>query len=177
MKLDKDSRDTADTSVRVGDASVQASPDGLNWLITTGGLELALAMDPESGQLVLSGLRNTLYRNLPDCATPARLPLFDLGLAGAGAVWHVEAAEARQVAAGGRPAVELELILTTPGLRVSLHLLAYPGYPVLRQWIGVENTGTEPIVLGKPVLFRMAWQAGAGRSLLAPLDDRRQQPG
>jgi len=168
--------DTAGTSIRVGDANSQVGPGG-EWTVAAGGLELALAIDPADGQLVLSGLRNLLAGTPVESALPARLPLFDLGLAGKGRAWHVEAAEARQVAAGGRPALELQLGLTTKGLRVVVGLLAYPGYPVLRQRIEVENTGAEPISLGKPVLFQLVkpaspddhfshlWMVGANNRL------------
>ncbi len=69
--------------------------------------------------------------------------------------WALETGKAVRVAAGGRPAVQLDLILRHGQLRARYHVLAYPHTPVLRQWVELENTGTAPIVLKSPSPLRL----------------------
>ena len=64
--------------------------------------------------------------------------------------WKLEHAEANQVSAGGRPAVQLSMLLLRGSLRARMRIVAYPGTPVLRQWVTLANTGETPISLPSP---------------------------
>ena len=64
--------------------------------------------------------------------------------------WTLESGKARQVTAGGRPAVQIDLTLRHQQLRARYHLLAYPRTAVLRQWVELENAGASPIALTSP---------------------------
>lgn len=64
--------------------------------------------------------------------------------------WTLESASAQQVNVGGRPAVQLDVCLQQDSLRAFLHVQAYPGTSVLRQWVELENTGAAPCELGQP---------------------------
>ncbi len=70
--------------------------------------------------------------------------------------WAVEQGEASRVNAGGRPAVQLEFTLKRETLRVHLRVVAYPGTPILRQWVTFENTGTGPITLKAPASLTLS---------------------
>ena len=52
--------------------------------------------------------------------------------------------------AGGRPAAQLSITLRRGSLRAKLRMVAYPGTPVLRQWVTLENQGTAAISLPSP---------------------------
>ena len=64
--------------------------------------------------------------------------------------WTLKRGEARAVASGGRPAVQLDLTLAHDGIEARYHLLAFPGTPVLRQWAELENEGTQAAPLKSP---------------------------
>ena len=51
---------------------------------------------------------------------------------------------------GGRPAAQLDLVLTKNGLQANLHILAFPGAPILRQWVEFHNAGSVPATLVSP---------------------------
>jgi hypothetical protein len=64
--------------------------------------------------------------------------------------WNLEHAEASQVDVGGRPAVQLSIVLSRGFLRANVRMAAYPGTPVLRQWVTLENRGGTAISLQSP---------------------------
>ncbi len=64
--------------------------------------------------------------------------------------WTLESADARQVAVGGRPAVQLDIVLLRETLRAVMHVQAYPRSSVLRQWVDLENSGGTPLTLHSP---------------------------
>ncbi len=78
--------------------------------------------------------------------------------AAAAAGWALETASARQVAVGGRPAVQLDLTVRRGALRAILHVQAYPGASILRQWVELENASAESLHLGggAPLVLPMA---------------------
>ena len=59
--------------------------------------------------------------------------------------WTLKTASARQVSSGGRPAVQLDVTLTRGDILAQFHVLAFPGTPILRQWVEIENKGAGPI--------------------------------
>ena len=70
--------------------------------------------------------------------------------------WVLTSAKPQRVNAGGRPAVQLDLELSRPPLRAHYHLLAYPRTAILRQWVELENTGTEPFPLAAAAPLALA---------------------
>ena len=80
----------------------------------------------------------------------------------AGIRWRSESTSAERVTVGGRPAAQLDWILSSTefeGLRVMLHVQAYPGTSILRLWVEVKNSGSKPVKPGFfPQLFSMGVQ-------------------
>jgi len=72
--------------------------------------------------------------------------------------WEIESGSVQQVAMGGRPAVELKLCVRREALRATLHVQAYPGTSILRQWVEIENAGSSPIALDAAVPFIISTQ-------------------
>jgi len=90
--------------------------------------------------------------------------------------WDLVSAEAGQVSAGGRPAVQLDITLSRNGLHTKLHFLVYPRTSIARQWVELENAGPEPyrLVSASPLLVNVRaeeagtlthyWMTGANNS-------------
>jgi hypothetical protein len=75
--------------------------------------------------------------------------------------WAVESGTIRQVAVGGRPAVELDLVLNRDGLRAYLFVQAYPGTSILRQWVEFENTTAAALTLASPTSLSLGLRRDA----------------
>ena len=70
--------------------------------------------------------------------------------------WRLEKGSSREINAGGRPAVQLDLTLSRENLRAQLHIIAYPGASVMRQWWELENTGSSKQTLQSPAPLALA---------------------
>ena len=64
--------------------------------------------------------------------------------------WTLESGDVRQVAVGGRPAVQLSVNLNRDGLRAHLYVQAYPGTSILRQWVELENATASALTVESP---------------------------
>ena len=64
--------------------------------------------------------------------------------------WALESGAVSQAAVGGRPAVQLEIILNRDGLRARMYIQAYPETSILRQWVELENTTDAALTLHSP---------------------------
>lgn len=76
--------------------------------------------------------------------------------------WTVRKGEMRQTTAAGRPAAELELSLSQAALGpviISLHLVAYPGSSMIRQWVELRNPGPSPVSFGQAQPFTIGLSA------------------
>ncbi len=80
----------------------------------------------------------------------------------AGIRWRSEDTSAERVTVGGCAAAQLDWTLASTeseGLRVVLHVQAYPGTSILRHWVEVKNSGSKPVKPGFfPQLFSMGMQ-------------------
>ena len=61
--------------------------------------------------------------------------------------WKVVSASADKAAVGGRPAVQLNITAMRDTLTAILHVQAYPGTAILRQWVDVQNTSSYSVIL------------------------------
>jgi len=73
--------------------------------------------------------------------------------------WRMVKGEARQAAVGGRPAVQLEFLLRRETLSATFRITAFPGTPILRQELEIENTGGSPVALGAADHFALQMPA------------------
>ncbi len=136
--------DRAAAGVEVGDA--YARDDNGKWTIGTDAVQMIFEV--RDGRFLLSNFTNKL-------AKPAREYLGEkdaMNPLGADRQttrkgekpWTLIHGETREVSAGGRPAVQLDLTMTHESARVYFHVMAYPGTPILRQWAEIENCGRDP---------------------------------
>jgi len=132
--------DAAVRNLRVGDAYVRASGDGQRWTVGTKAVEVAL--ECRGGRFRLVSFKNKLTTPKSEyvAAAAARAPFGE-----SDGRWTLVSSAAARVAAGGRPAAQLDLVLESAPLRAYYHVIAYPGTSVLRQWVELENTGATPI--------------------------------
>ena len=136
----------------VGDAYVRGSEDGQTWTIGT----RAVQMDFEcrGGKFRWTSFQNRLvdppreYVDMKTAETP-----FALDTPEGTHQWRLESGTTRLVSAGGRPALELDLTLTRQTLRAQMHVLAFPGTSVVREWLVIENTGPSPFVIDPQLLL------------------------
>lgn len=70
--------------------------------------------------------------------------------------WKFVSGSSKPVVVGGRPAVELEFALRNGGLSACLHIQAYPGTSILRQWVELENATAADVPLDSSALFSLA---------------------
>ncbi|MBN1347121.1 MAG: hypothetical protein JXQ73_30800 [Phycisphaerae bacterium] len=68
----------------------------------------------------------------------------------AGDGWSFKSGAGRQVAVGGRPGAQLDIVLAKGGLQADFHVLAFPGTPILRQWVELRNVGPSQAMLSSP---------------------------
>ena len=151
---------------RVGDAFARSSDDGLTW--TLGTKSVQMTFDCREGMFrLVSFLNNSCeppleYVDAKTAAAPFALDSDSFGTkptggqsaAEADSQWALKAAAAQQATSGGRPAVELNLTLMRGDIHAQFHVLAFPGTPILRQWVEIENTGTRPVGLKSPAAAR-----------------------
>ncbi|MFA6239865.1 MAG: hypothetical protein WC655_02995, partial [Candidatus Hydrogenedentales bacterium] len=115
---------------------------------------------PKDGTVAVQGVAQHAGGNAPATARVFRIvekqvqtlePPTDQGQ------WKLESGTVREVAVGGRPAVQLDLLLSRDALRANLHVQAYPGTSVLRQWVELENSSPNSLVLDAPSPFALSF--------------------
>jgi hypothetical protein len=161
------------TEAIVSDAYVRSSADGMLWNIGTNAVQMTV--DGRDGNFRLAGFLNKAcepaLEYVDSRAAAAPLALNSAGPAGKSkeakpvsstdSRWTLKTGVARQVVAGGRPAVQLDLTLRRKDILARLHILAFPGTSVLRQWCEIENAGTSPLAL-KDFAWSIPVQGGNG---------------
>ncbi|MCX5758692.1 MAG: hypothetical protein NTU83_09350, partial [Candidatus Hydrogenedentes bacterium] len=136
----------------IGDAHARGSDESLRWTIGTKSIEMTF--DGQEGVFRLVSFLNKScgppvpggtpleYVDVKTAAAPFALDSDNL--------WTVKTGVAREVASGGRPAVQLDLTLARGDILVQFHVLALPGTSILRQWVEIENAGSQPVGLKSP---------------------------
>ena len=123
---------------------------------------------PKDGTVTVGGIAESASGS-----AKVRLALFRItdtasqpgGMMGEQVPWTPESGTVEQIAVGGRPAVQLEVILNRDGLRAHLYVQAYPGTSILRQWVELENTTASPVTLESPTPLRLGLNVADPASL------------
>jgi hypothetical protein len=150
-----------ETEAKAGDAYARRSADGLTWTIGTKTVQMTF--DCKNDRFHLVSFLNKQFDPAMEYVDPkapaAPFSLDSENLAkgpadsGSDAKWTLKTGDVRQIASGGRPAVELDLTLLQKDKHITarFHVIAFPGTPILRQWVEVENSGDQPVALKSPV--------------------------
>ncbi len=147
---------------QVADAYARGSDGGFVWKIGTKSIQMTF--DGRGGAFRLVSFLNKScdppleYVEAKTAAAPFALDSegftkkpTDAGpAAGTDSQWMLKASVARQVASGGRPAVQLDMTLTRGGILARFHVMVFPGTSILRQWVEIENAGPQPVGLKSP---------------------------
>ena len=126
------------TGIEVGDAFVRGSADGSTW--TVGSEAVALTYEARDGGVTLTSFQNKLA-----CPPVEYVPEGQTNSGLAGGPWLLRDATASETSAGGQPVALLTLELTREGLTARLHVIVFPGTSILRQWVELDNNGSEPL--------------------------------
>jgi hypothetical protein len=156
------SSNEADTqgNAQVADAYARGSDGGLVW--TIGAKSIEMTFDGRGGVFRLVSFVNKAceppleYVDAKTAAAPFALASESPAKPAAESdnAWTLKTGAVRQVATGGRPAVQLDVTLTRGDILAQFHVLAFPGTSILRQWFEIENAGSQPVVLESPVAAR-----------------------
>ncbi len=150
----------------VGDAYARGSDESLQWTVGTKLIEMTF--DGREGMFRLASFLNKSceppleYVDVKTAAAPFALDSEGVGGqtpdakpgVNADSQWTLKAGVARQVASGGRAAVQLDVTLARGDVLAQFHVLAFPGTPILRQWVEFENAGAQPVALKAPMAAR-----------------------
>ena len=129
--------------IQVGDAFVRGRTGGPTWTVGTGAVELTYGF--RGGALKVTAFANKLASpSLEYIAEGTEMAPFTVGAAG-DRRWTLKAAAGSCVLMGGQPVARLDIELGSDALCAHLHVIAYPGTSVLRQWIELENVGAAPV--------------------------------
>jgi len=137
------------SNIQVDDAYARGSADGTEWTIGTKAVQLVF--QAKNGQFRLISFENRTrptpvqYLTPRTAVAPFVLDQLKLPIDGQLSQWTLGSATCMQVNTGGRPAVQLVMILTRESLRVKFHIMAFPRTGILRQWLDLENIGTAPL--------------------------------
>ena len=158
--------------ITVGDAYVRSEANGARWLIGSTGIEQIF--DCSNGLFLLTSYKNKLTQPATEYVLPENsCAPFGLDMESFMGnqplpkefnAWKVENANASQIGSGGRPAVQLDFVLVRPNILARFHVLAFPGVPILRQWVEIENSSPSVVVLTSPA--SACWRLRATTSLL-----------
>ncbi|MBM3241976.1 hypothetical protein FJZ31_37370 [Candidatus Poribacteria bacterium] len=150
------------TEIKVRDAYVRSNVDGQRWTIGTETVQMVF--ECKEGKFRLVSFQNKLFNPqqeyIDEKMATAPFSFEDEKQ------WVLVAGSAREVEAGGRPAAQLDLTLMRESLRVQFHVLAFPGTPILRQWVEFYNTGASPFVLKSPAPASILLRSDAATSYI-----------
>jgi hypothetical protein len=139
-----------------GDAYARRGTDGLKWTIGT--KSIRMTFDGSEGGFRLVSFSNKRFDPPLEYVDPKSASAPFLLDSEADGKWILKSGVARQVASGGRPVVQLDLVLTRKDVAARYHVMALPGTPILRQWVEIENTGSQPVVLKSPAAAYLRMQ-------------------
>jgi len=145
--------------IAVGDAYVRSEANDTRWVIGSAGIEQTF--DCSNGQFLLTSYKNKLTKPTTEYIVPEdSCASFGLDMESFTnnqpipkdfSSWKLENAKANQIGSGGRPAVQLDFVLIRANILARFHILAFPGVPILRQWVELENSSPSAVVLTSPV--------------------------
>lgn len=144
----------------IGDAYARSRDESLLWTIGTKSIEMTF--DGREGMFRLISFLNK------SCEPPleyvdAQTPVAPFSL-DSDSPWTLKTGVARQVASGGRPAVQLDVALARGDIHAQFHVLAFPGTSILRQWVEIENAGSQQFELKSPLAACLQLRGDGGSS-------------
>jgi hypothetical protein len=141
-------------AVTVGDAYANAGANQCSWTIGTAATEKVLTFSGET--FTLTSFKNKLaspVREYVDAGTPSAEVRFDWDattITGATPGWSCASGTAASTTVGGEAALELDVTIERPGVRVAKHYVVHPSTSVIREWTDYRNTDGAAHTLTRP---------------------------
>ncbi|MBS1852350.1 MAG: hypothetical protein JST79_15700 [Acidobacteria bacterium] len=133
------SAQTSTPELKSGDASIRH--DGNEWVLSTALAERRIRF--ADGQLTLVSLRNSRSgKEYCDPAAPASELSFTMNGQPADGPWKLRDQRSTR---GKQGELQLDLELASASLRVTRHYVLYPGTALVREWLTIENSSTQPV--------------------------------
>jgi hypothetical protein len=112
--------------------------EGNEWIVGTESVERRIRLD--SGHLYLASLRNKLtgheYQDVKTPLAEFRFSVDGEDVNASGWQWKLRTEQAIQISQG---ALQLDIDLESPTVRVTKHYVVYPGTSLIREWLTLEN--------------------------------------
>jgi hypothetical protein len=132
------------------DAYLHRQPN--QWAFGSGVVEKTVRLD--SGRLTMVSFRNKAARREyvqgGAISSEIRLGLDGRELTGRNGRWTLVRDEARTLPRGE---VQLDLVLRNGPLEITKHYVAYPGAPLIREWLTVRNVSERSVLLSDPAFL------------------------
>jgi len=135
---------SAQTNLQSGDGYVRR--EGNEWIMGTSKVERRVRL--ADGKFYLVSLRNKLsQREYQDAALKTSEIRFQAnGQDVSASHWRWQLRDER-AARGNQGELQLDIGLESEGLRVTKHYVIYPGSPVMREWLAIENFAGKSITI------------------------------
>jgi hypothetical protein len=153
------------SSAAVGGAFARQGANACSWAVGSPGISKTFSF--AGGSFTMSSFRNTLVHPAREYVTPGTpSPGFSFGwdgtqLSGASGGWSCVSGAAWRVLAGGAPALQLDVVLSRPAVRVTEHYLVYPDVAVIAEWAGYTGTDDQAHQLSQPSFLDQQIMGGA----------------
>jgi hypothetical protein len=135
---------SAQTNLQSKDGYVQRS--GNEWIFGTLLVERRVRLS--GGRFYLTSLRNKVsgHEYVDGNSFPDEIRFLANGqdVTASGRQWRLRSEHASNLAQGE---LQLDIEVESSGLRVTKHYVVYPGAPVIREWLTLENTSDRPVHL------------------------------
>jgi len=119
------------------------------WVIGTSAVEKVVRL--EDGRLMLASFKNKLsgreYIPAGTVSSEVRFTVDGQEITGGSGGWVLMGENSHQLSQGE---LQLDLKLRHGPLVVTKHYVAYPGSPVIREWLNISNDSTKPVRLSNP---------------------------
>lgn len=147
---------TVNGRTELGDAYAAPGANACTWDIGTSAIENQLTFDNSNGTYTLTSFENMLtnppiqYVDSGNASPEFRFAWNGQTLTGDTPGWSCQSGGVHQVDMGGQPALQLEVSVERPGVRVTKDYVIYPDDSLIRQWTQYTNTSTTQQELTTP---------------------------
>lgn len=141
-------------NVYAGDAYANQGANACSWTIGNGSIEKVLRFS--SGRFTLTSFKNKRPATTREyiqggvVSDELRFKWDGQTYTGASSGWTCQSGSASTIQEGGAAALQVNVALTRPGLRVTKHYVIYPASPLIREWVEYTNTGSSAHTLAAP---------------------------
>jgi hypothetical protein len=141
-------------SLALDGAFARRGANACTWRVGSTGIEKTFTF--AAGSYTMTSFRNTLVEPAREYVTAGapsvefRFTWDGQTLTGGSGGWSCTSGEVTKIDAGGAPALQLDVTLDRPTVRVVKHYVIYPKVAMVREWTDYANTDSQPHQLTQP---------------------------